>query len=165
MDDWLVNHWGDLASALGFVVSVVGFSIALVQIRRSRKAAEAAEEAVTFTREVIARNLTIDDIARTSQRIQHLKELHWEGDWRRALDRYYDLRITLSDISAQQPNLSTEQRTTIQGAIQYLQAVEDAVGISLSEGSDPANIEANIENLNGVQSLLDGLASELKQSV
>ena len=154
-----------MASAAGLIVSIVGFSVAIIQIMRSRKAAEAATEAASATKEVLARNLTIDDLTRASQRIQLVKELHWEREWRRALDRYYDIRVMLSDISSRHPDLSEEHRSTIQSAIQEIQALEGEVGRTLTDDDHIRNIEINVEILLSVQLLLDGLASDLKQSV
>ena len=110
MADWLADNWRDILSIAGLVVSVSGFSIAIWQIVRSRKAAEAAEIAVLATKESIAKNLTISDLVRASERIQEVRNLQRQGQWERALDRYYNLRIILFDISAQQPDLAVEKR-------------------------------------------------------
>ena len=110
MAAWLVDNWRDILSIVALIVSVGGFSIAIRQIVRSRKAAEAAEIAVLATKESIAKNLTISDLVRASERIQEVRNLQRQGQWERALDRYYNLRIILFDISAQQPDLAVEKR-------------------------------------------------------
>ena len=165
MAAWLVDNWRDILSIVGLIVSVGGFSIAIWLLVRSKKAAEAVKTAVFETKEALARNLTIDDLTRASLRIQQVKELHWDREWRRALDRYYDIRVMLSDISSRHPDLSEEHRSTIQSAIQEIQALEGEVGRTLTDDDDIRNIEINVEILLGVQLLLDGLASDLKQSV
>jgi uncharacterized membrane protein YgaE (UPF0421/DUF939 family) len=132
---------GRLGFGAGFIVSVVGFSIALVQIRRSRKAAEAAEQAVIETRGTLARNLTINDLARASQQLQQMKDLHLERQWRRALDRYYDIRVMLSNVRSQYPNLTERQESTLQMAIQHLETLESDVREAVRNQRDPDNLE------------------------
>ena len=165
MADWLADNWRDILSVAGLVVSVSGFSIAIWLIVSSRKAAVAATEAASATKEVLARNLTIDDLTRASQRIQLVKELHWEREWRRALDWYYDIRVMLSDISIRHPDLRDENKSTLQSAIHQLQALEDEVGRTLADSDDSKGVEFGVEILQSAQSLLDELASELKQSI
>ena len=163
--DWLNDHWGDLASTVGLVVAIIGFSVAFAQIKRSRRAAEAAERAVSATRESLARNLTIDDLARASQRFQQLKELHLERQWRRAIDRHYDIRVMLAQISSQHPGLTDTQQSTIQAAIQQVETLERLVVRAVREGTDPENLERHDAAMLRTQSLVDELASNLRQSV
>jgi len=65
MQTFLNEHWGDIASVLGLLVSVVGFWFALVSLRESREAslnakdaAIRAEEAARATRDSIFKSDT-----------------------------------------------------------------------------------------------------------
>lgn len=163
--DWLIDHWGDLASAIGLLVAVVGFSVAVVQIRRTRRAAEAAEQAVIATRDVLARNLTIADLVRASERIEEVKRLHRERQWQRALDRYHDMRVMLSDVRSRHPRLSDAQQSSIQQSIDQLATIERAVARALTSGNEPTNPQRYDDFLMVAQSMLDRLASDLQQAV
>src|SRR5437870_7382870 len=66
--DWFKAHYGNIASVLGLVVSLLGFSFTLWQVRKSRTAAEraqvrksrtAAERAQAIAREAIERVASI----------------------------------------------------------------------------------------------------------
>ena len=164
MADWLTT-WGNLGPIAGLIVAVGGFAIAIWQITRTRRAAEAAEQAVVATRASLAAKLTIADLVRASERIQEIKRLHREHEWSRALDRYHDMRIMLADVRARHPSLADEQRSTIQGAIDQLGTIEARVARPGGIGSDLATIERYDEFLLRAQSTLDELASDLQQSV
>ena len=163
--DWLGNHWGDLVSILGLVVSVGGFSIAIAQIVRSRKAAEAAEHAALETREGLSKNLTIADLVRASERIEELKRLHRENQWALAISRYQDVRLMLRDVRAQHPKLTREQQRGIQNIITEFVDIESEVNGAIAGGRQPTETERIDIALLRAQSVLNELASDLKQSV
>ena len=118
--DWLIDTWGTLASAVGLLVSIVGFLFAIRQIVRSRKAAEAAERAVLETKKALARNLTNEALLRASQQIDFVKNLHLDREWRRAIDRYPEIRHGLAAVQSQYSGLSDEEKSTIQNTIMEL---------------------------------------------
>ena|SRR5271156_2587576 len=52
--EWIANnHLGDLASLAGVAISIVGFVVAIWNIRRSKSAAERAEKAANDARQMI----------------------------------------------------------------------------------------------------------------
>ena len=150
---------------LAIIVSVGGFSIAILQIGRTKRAAEAAQQAAIVTRDSLAQNLTIADLARASERITEIIRLHREHEWSRSLDRYHDMRVMLADIRARHPSLTNEQRSTIQDVIAQLRTIESTVGEAVEVGEYPGDIQRHNTFLLGAQSTLDELASNLQQSV
>ena len=66
-------------------------------------------------------------LTRVNERIDGLKELHRNNEWKRALDRYQELRRMLIDIRVRHPHLSDQQRTTIQGLVSRLRDMETEV--------------------------------------
>lgn len=164
---WLDEHWGDIISAIGLAVSLGGFSIAIWQIMRSRRAAEAAGQAVKETKQSLTRNLTISDLTRAAERLEAIKELHRQREWRRAIDRYYDMRIMLSEIGARHPSLSDDEKSTIQSAIRGLNELEVTLSNALTGGEVEVERYSSASEgaLVSTQSLLIGLASDLEQSL
>ena len=118
---------GVILSSVGLAVSLGGFYFAIRQIIRSRSAAEAATQAVVDTRESLAKNLTVADLNRASERLQQLKDRHLGGEWRLALDQYHDIRVMLSDIRARHPGLAEAQSAAIQEATTQLSVIENQV--------------------------------------
>ena len=160
MTNWIIGNWGSLASALGLLVSIVGFSIAVAQTISSRKAAEAARDAVIETRESLAKNDAIADINVASERIQELRRIFRSGDASsdRALDIAYNIRRMLSDISSQHPNLSRQDRLELLAAAETLGRIERrAYNQEYSDDDDDAFIQ--------IESIVHKLASDIKQSL
>ena len=160
MADWLTGNWGSLASALGLLVSIIGFSIAVYQTMRSRKAAEAAERAVIETKSILAKNDAIADINVASERIQELRRIFRRGDASsdRALDTVYNVRRMLSDISSQYPSLTQCDRISLLEAAETLGHIERrAHNQEYSDDDDDALIQ--------IESIVHKLASDIKQSL
>ena len=163
--DWLIINWGSTASAVGLLVTVGGFIIAIKQIVKTRGSVEAAKEAAVNTRDVLARNLTIDDLTKVSLQLQQVKDLHLANEWHRALDRYYDISTTLADIRSRHPSLGDDDKTKIQEAVTQLAELDRGVRDSIRAGNDPDDVSRHDSALTTAQSLLDKLASDLRQAI
>ena len=157
---WLIENWGNLTSALGLLVSIVGFSIAVYQTMRSRKAAEAAEKAVIETKNILATNEATVDLTTASERIQELRRIFRQGNINsdRAFDIVSNVRRTLSDISVQHPNLSENDRRNLQEAANMLGRIEWRV---FNQGYSDDDEHALLE----IESVIHKLASDIKQSL
>jgi hypothetical protein len=142
MQAFFNEHWGDVASVLGLLVSIFGFFFALVSLRESREAslnakdaANRAEEAARATRDSIFKS---DIIANCSQAIGILDEiLQRKGDWATLPDRYSTVRrilVTLKSVSGQ---LSISEVEIVQGALAQLIEIEKKIETSLTSGKKP----------------------------
>lgn len=167
MTDWLFGNWGDIASALGLVVSIIGFSVAVAQTIRSRKAAESAERAVKEARRSLSKNVTIAELTTASERIQELRRIVRRGDAEpdRLFDMFYNIRLMLSDISSQHPDLGEDDRTNLQEAADTLGQIERRVS-NLEYSHDKDEQVGEMDNdLLKIQSLIHKLTSDIKQSL
>lgn len=144
MQAFFNEHWGDVASVLGLLVSIFGFWFALVSLRESREAslnakdaANRAEEAARATRDSIFKS---DIIANCSQAIgilDEIKILQRKGDWATLPDRYSTVRrilVTLKSVSGQ---LSISEVEIVQGALVQLIEIEKKIETSLTSGKKP----------------------------
>lgn len=162
MGNFFAENWGNLASVAGLVVSLVGFAIAIWQIRRSRNAADAAREAAVEARAAIGRNLTIEDIARASESIQSLKDLHQSESWERALDRYPVVRRMLIGIRERHPRLMNAQDTALQNAIGQLGIMEARLKAAIRDQRPP--LTAHFDTiLSEAQAALDEAGAQLQR--
>jgi hypothetical protein len=107
---FLVNHWGDVCSALGVVIAIGGFAATLRQIRKSKSAAEAARESAERTRQRIEQNLAIEDISMAMQVMEEVKRLQRDGTWKTAVERYSTLVRLLAKVKGEYPNLSNRAK-------------------------------------------------------
>lgn len=147
------------------MVSVGGFYFAIKQINKTKGSVESAERATTETRNILGRNLTINDLTKASLQLQQVKELHLANDWHRALDRYYDIRTTLADIRSRHPSLKHGEKALIQQAIQQFITLEDVVRKSLRAGNEPDDVSRHDSALSRAQTVLDQLASDLQHAI
>ncbi len=121
--DFFTKHWGDLASALGLAVSIVGFWYAIHLARQARNAAEQARDAAEAARgriflldtisELTTARLTLSEIIR----VQQLNV--WEIAWSIVLDRYAAARLSLVRCE-QGLGVPEQQRQSIREAIALL---------------------------------------------
>ena len=110
----MLSDAGGIASLIGVFVSLFGLGFAILQILRLRGETRAARQATEETRRAFARETTSISLARVNERIEGLKDLHRRSEWNRALDRYPEISRMLIDIRVRHPEMSDEQRTTIQ---------------------------------------------------
>lgn len=144
MQTFLNEHWGDVASVLGLVVSVVGFWFGLVSLRESREAALnakdaaiRAEEAARATRDSIFKSDTIANCSQAIGILDEIKILQRKGDWTTLPDRYSAVRrilVTLKSVSGQ---LSGSEVEIVQGALAQLIEIEKKIEVSLASGKKP----------------------------
>ncbi len=125
------RHLGDVASILGFFVSLVGFSWTILLAWRSKKAAEMAQAEVRSVKQAIARSSTIADFSAAITTMNEIKRLHRVEAWVILPDRYAALRNMLLSIRSMNPDLREEYRTVIQNALQQFNDIEKAVERSL----------------------------------
>ena len=122
---------------LGLIVSLSGFIIAVWQIRRTRTAAEHAEEAAVKAREAIFHVTSVSDLSQASAQIEQIKELYRTHDWQRATDRYTQLRRVLTEVRSRLP----DERRDILGdklrrAIEQLIIIEIESNRAVARGND-----------------------------
>ena len=81
----------DYLTLTGTLLSVIGVAIALFQLSRTRRAAEAAQEAASASRQAFARALLGSDVARCAGMIEEIKTLI-------RLNRLESTRLRVSDL-------------------------------------------------------------------
>jgi hypothetical protein len=159
MADFLSTNWGDIVGAVGFVVTVAGFVIAIYQATKARKAADAAEEASRETRQAITRLLAVADLQRAIALIERLKDLHRQKNWEVSLQHYQSLRAILADVVTRYPEPSPEQRAKLQEAIPQIRLIEDNVDEAHRNGAEPFDQDNFNRVLNSIQENLQEMAS------
>ena len=101
----MLTEAGSVASRAGLVVSLGGLGFAIWHILRLRGETRAAREAAEEARRAMSRETARMTLTRVNERIEGLKELHRNGEWYRALDRYPEIRRMLIDIRIRHPEM------------------------------------------------------------
>ena len=129
---FFLEHWGDLLSLVGVLVSAIGLWLAFREARRARRAAQnaraaarAAEKATIETRNRIGRHLTIVDMERSVAIIRRLKYLQGAGRWEAALEQYHALRELITDIIARYPEMGDEIRERMNVTRELVRMMEE----------------------------------------
>ena len=123
----MLGDVGSIASFVGVVVSLGGLGFAILQLIKLRGETRAAREASEATRRTVGRDLAIADVTRLNDRLQAIKEIHRDGNRRRALDRYPEIIELFLDVRRRHPGLSEEDRVRILRAIGDITEIERAV--------------------------------------
>ena len=160
--DFLLSHWGNLASVIGVVVSVAGLAWAVIEARRARSAAQAAEQATLETKDNIAHHLLVIDLERAIGLIQRLKSLHRDGRWEVALEQYQVLRAMISAIARQCPASETELRERLSKATVSISEMELQVEAWVVYRSQPIDIVELNQELNDIQSDLEDMSNTME---
>jgi len=119
--DWsfIENHYGNIASVLGLIVSVLGFSFTLYQVRKSRTAAERAQAMAQEAIDRVSSRLFFTQITIAVRLVQEVRSYCRAKDWHRAVDRCEQLRIVLAGV-VDDSKLRGEERNTVTKAIDDL---------------------------------------------
>lgn len=160
----MLSDSGSIASLIGVLVSLFGLGFAILQILKLRGETRAAREAAEETRRAVDRETTSISLARVNERIEGLKDLHRQGEWKRALDRYPEIRRMLINIRVRHPVMSEEKRAAIQNVVTSLGRMESNIERSRDSVSQTAAERFNRE-LYKSQLALTELESELQQSI
>ena len=97
MEEWLWE-WNNLGPIVGIFVSILGFTVAVCQIRRTATAVDAAKVAVESAREAFIRSQVLATITRLIERTQEMRTLYSDEQWDRAYYRYTDVWMMLTSL-------------------------------------------------------------------
>lgn len=128
------NNWGDLASAVGLGITLLGFSLTIYLAARSRSAAIQARAAAVSVREEMTRFDTVSNLAAAITAMEETKRLHRASAWQTLPDRYSAVRQQLVFIRTANPGFSSQHRAALLGAIQQFSDLEQVVEKTLSYG-------------------------------
>lgn len=138
--DWLRRYGiGEIAGAFGFIATVIGFAVTLINVFRTRKAAEAAAIAASDAREHMHRFQTTVTLAQVIAGLDELKPLHRERKWDIAATRYGQLKRELINIRQRLP-VSAGRLERVQSSIVLLSALEREVDGALQAGVEPTDM-------------------------
>lgn len=150
----------DWANFLGLILTVVGFAITISNVRKSKRAAEAAESAAKEISNKISLVNVVVSLSAAMTSMAEIKRLHREGAWSDLLERYAAVRKALIEIRAHTPSLSNKEKRLLQGAITYFTEAENAMEINNGAPS-PADVprlnSALTKHVNDLIALLERL--------
>jgi hypothetical protein len=145
------NNWGDAASVLGVLISLIGFTVTLVNLWRSRSAAKQVADAVGAMRRQLSLQSAAVDLTALMGDIEEIKLLHRFGAWDAMPMRYSSIRRRLFSVKGSMPNLTKSQKASIQGVIEQFHDIEGIVETALARKEAPKDV-AGLNRLAAEQS-------------
>jgi hypothetical protein len=145
------------------LLSVLGFTVTIWGVLRSKKAAEAAATSANQTQERLRNLDTVMDFSSAITIMEEIKRHHRGNNWHILPDRYSTLRGKLISIKSDNAVLE-KHKTAIQNAISQFSDMERNVEKSLQDSS-----QLKIAKLNDIVSVqidsLNEVLSEIKSQV
>lgn len=148
---FLAEHWGDLASILGLMVGVIGFSYTVGQVRQAKTAAEQTREAVGRLRALIRHVDSVAELAAALVELDGIYSHVHAGRWKEVRSQCGPLRQKLHVIKTETPDLTEEDELAFQRVIRLFRNLEQAI----SEAGDSVPSRDALRGL--VSEDIDGL--------
>ena len=156
MTEFWTTNWGDAATALGFIVSLVGLGWAIREARGAKSAAHAAQVAASAARDRMARHLQTVDLQRAIGLIGRIKDLHESNRWEAATEHYQPLREMLSDVIVRCPEEQRQARDNLATARANVTDMDNLVRSRRIDSVSEQDKALFIQRLNDTQGELEG---------
>jgi len=122
------EHWGDLASVVGLLITFGGFALTFYKIRNTRRIAEE-------TRNRLEQNLCIADISEATAVAREIKRLQRENvSWKVIIDRYSHLADILLEVETTAGELSVKALRRIRNVMKRCAELEQMIEKGLRKG-------------------------------
>jgi hypothetical protein len=133
------TQWGDIASVLGVLLTILGFTATIIGVWRSKSAAEQASEAAAATRQSMAHYDAIADLSSATAIMDEIKRLQRYRAWAVLPDRYSELRRRLVTIKASNVQVTETQRQTLQATVETFADLERRIEHAVAVNTAPPN--------------------------
>ncbi len=115
----LLSTYGDLASIVGLILTLAGFTFTLWKIKQTRRAAEEATRIAQGAIAQVSTRLFSDQIADGVRLAFELKNTCRMEQWERAIDRCEQLRLLLASV-VEDSNIKLDESNYISASIDDL---------------------------------------------
>jgi hypothetical protein len=139
MGSFFSEHWGDLASVAGFVVSGLGVWVAAWQAWKARNAAEGARRAAQSARDTMAHVDAVSQLTAIVAKIEEVKTLIRGNLWHPIPDRLATARTQCGQVAAAIRQTTDAERRDLTATLAQLRYIEEDIDRSLAQQQPPAN--------------------------
>ena len=161
MDFWSVT-WSDVTTVAGLIVSLLALLWAIKEAHGARTASEAAQAAVSETRDQIASHLQAADLQRAIGLIERIKTLQDNNRWEASREHYQTLRAMLSYVIARCPQSQSEIRDKLVSARAVIVSMERRARQRVDRGASDRERSRLNRSLTDIQTDLEELASNVE---
>lgn len=137
---------------LSFVVTVGGFGAAIWQIRETKSAAEAAEDAATAIRRDMQKSSVVNRLSRAIALLEESRRFVRSGGWENASDRYSDATRMINESRAARSVIGQTDRSYLQSSITKLRGLMDELenwisGHTVPQSRDTADVNRRVTGI------------------
>lgn len=119
---YLAEHYGDLASVVGLLVTFVGFAATIRKVRMAEKAAEEARSAARETLAKVGAQLLANEVGTLLQLVREIDAACRDGSWPTVTHRCDESRTRLSQLLEDQ-GLDPVEREVIREATDEMRVI------------------------------------------
>jgi len=131
--EFIIDPGGNIASIIGLVITLFGFGFTIRNVLKSK-------QLVLEVRKDIKRVNAVSELSAAISAMDEIKRLHRVDVWILLPDRYSALKKLLISIRSANPDLSNDQKTILQNAIQHFTSIEDNIEKAIVTKQNPSNI-------------------------
>ena len=161
----LKDHWGDIASVVGVVVSLVGFAVTIWGVLTSKSAAQRAESAANAARRSILRSDSLMELSASVTMMEEIKRLHRASAWSVLPDRYSLLKSHLVSIRTSNTTFAADHQASLQSAIQHFGDMEKRIEKTISGKSGAPNVATLNEIVSAQINKVNEILAVLRQDI
>jgi hypothetical protein len=158
---WIKDNAWNLLGLLDLLIGLVGFTFAIIELRKTRNALEASQEATRQTLQNMSDRFTISDISLILGSLREIQVALRGNRLEAALIRTQETRKYLQQLKSRRGFTSNERRVGIQGTVLHLAKLQDRMEKKLAE----PNANFSIPNANLKLSALIDLLSEWAEEI
>ena len=130
----------EYASVAGLFVALAGFGFTIRSIIKTNKLAHEANETGKKVRKDMQRLDTMSQLSSAIYIMNEIKQLQRNDEWKLLLIRYSEIRKLLITIKRNSPDLTQENQSLMQNAVQEFKNIEKNVEKALNNETSPQKI-------------------------
>lgn len=135
------------SNGLSILLSLIGFAIVWLQLRKTRDAAEAAKHATDKALRAISDTDTISDLATIRERVKKLQEALRGSRYEISLHETQSLRENLHQLRNRRGFEANERKIQIQGMVTFLRKLQDHLERNLEDSTHQVPVPSFNANL------------------
>lgn len=152
------------ASLLGLLFTIVGFTIALIQIGRTRTVSNQVKRQVDSVRKDLRKRDLLLDLSSTIQLASELKSGQLEARWASLPPRYSDLKGKITSVRATCDE-NSPSRKVLQYCIVVVGRIQEDIEEALVMNSTPTDVISLNKGMNRVVEKLQGVLADISAEI
>ena len=134
------GHLGDWSSIIGLIVSLIGFTITIINVMLSKSAAKRAELAADKALNSMKGIEVVGSLTKAISLLEEIHRLNRTNEWQVILDRHVTFRGMVTAVKVGNPVFEEEQLARLQAAIQHSASISNKIEMSLEKNEEPNGI-------------------------